>query len=107
MKYKQLNFKKEYKEALKKGWKTATIRVNAHVKPGDLIELVAGGVSCGYAEVKSVVRKKLLELNDEDAKKDGFKNRTQLIKALRKHYPTLTPETYVYIISFEKIDNIV
>ncbi|MEM1570392.1 MAG: ASCH domain-containing protein [Candidatus Bathyarchaeia archaeon] len=103
MEYKQLNFKKEYREALKDGRKTTTIRVNAHVKPGDLVELIAGGVSCGYAIVRSVTRKKLLELNDEDARKDGFKNRMELIKALKRHYPSLTPETYVYIINFRRI----
>ena len=53
MKIKQLNFKKEYKEILLSGRKMTTIRMSTDLKPGDIVELIAGGESCGYAKVKA------------------------------------------------------
>jgi len=102
MKVKQLNFKREYKQVLQSGRKTTTIRMSTDLKPGDIIKLVAGGESCGYAKVKSITRKKVSELNEKDAIKDGFKNRKELIKTLKKYYSEITPESYVYIIRFKK-----
>ncbi|MCD6530050.1 ASCH domain-containing protein [Candidatus Bathyarchaeota archaeon] len=102
MKVKRLNFKREYKEILESGRKITTVRTHTDLKSGDLVELVAGGVSCGYARVKSVTRKRVSELNRRDAVKDGFKNVKELLKVLRRYYRGITPETYVYIIRFEK-----
>jgi len=99
---KQLNFKKEYKEILQSGQKITTIRMNTDLKPREIVEIVAGGESCGYARIKSIVKKKISEINNKDAKKDGFKNRKELLKALKKIYGKITPETQVYIIRFEK-----
>ena len=99
---KQLNFKKEYKEKLQSGRKTTTIRMNTDLKPREIVEIVAGGESCGYARIKSIVKKRISEINNKDAKKDGFKNRRELLKALKKIYGKITPETQVYIIRFEK-----
>ena len=101
---KQLNFKKEYKETLRSGKKITTIRMKTNLKPKEIVEIVAGGESCGYARIKSIVRKKISEINDKDAKKDGFKNRRELLRALKKIYGKITPETHVYIIRFEKED---
>ncbi|PDM26357.1 ASCH domain-containing protein [Candidatus Bathyarchaeota archaeon B24-2] len=102
MKVKRLNFKREYRKILESGRKITTIRIHTDLKSGDLVELVAGGVSCGYARVKSVTRKKVSELSKKDAVKDGFKNVKELLKVLKKYYREITPETYVYIIRFEK-----
>jgi len=102
MKVKQLNFKKEYKHILQTGRKITTIRMRTDLKPGDIVELIAGGESCGYARVKSITRKRVSELSKKDAIKDGFKNIRELLKTLKKYYSDLTPESYVYIISFEK-----
>jgi len=100
---KQLNFKKEYKDALQSGRKVTTIRMRTNLKPRDIVEIIAGKESCGYALIKSVVRKKISEISDKDARRDGFRNRKALLKALRKIYGKITPETHVYIIRFEKV----
>jgi len=102
MKVKQLNFKKEYKEILLSGRKMTTIRMNTDLKPGDIVELIAGGESCGYAKVKNIIRKRVSELSRKDAVRDGFKSVKELFKTLKKYYNELTPDSYVYIISFEK-----
>ncbi|MCD6538503.1 ASCH domain-containing protein [Candidatus Bathyarchaeota archaeon] len=101
---KQLNFKKEYKERLLSGRKLTTIRMNTNLKPRDLVEIVAGGESCGYARIKSIVRKRISEISNKDARRDGFKNKKELLRALKKIYGRITPETKVYIIRFEKED---
>lgn len=102
MKTKQLNFKKEYKKILLTGRKITTIRMSTDLKPGDIVELIAGGESCGYAKVKSITRKKVSELSRKDAMRDGFKSVRELYKTLKKYYSELTLDSYVYIISFEK-----
>jgi len=101
---KQLNFKKEYKETLQSGEKITTIRMKTNLKPEDVVEIVAGGESCGYARIKSIVRKRISEISDKDARNDGFKNRRELLRALKKIYGKITPETRIYIIRFEKED---
>ena len=102
MKVKKLNFKKEYKRVLQAGRKITTIRMRTNLKPEDIVELIVGGESCGYARVKSITRKRVSELNRKDAIKDGFKNVRELLKTLKRYYGDITPDSYVYIISFEK-----
>ncbi|RLI20221.1 ASCH domain-containing protein [Candidatus Bathyarchaeota archaeon] len=103
MKIKQLNFKREYMQILKSGRKITTIRMRTDLKPGDIVELIAGGESCGYAKIKSITKKKVSELTKKDALKDGFKSKKELIETLKKYYSEITPESYINIISFEKI----
>jgi len=78
--------------------------MNTNLKPKDLVEIIAGGESCGYARIKSIVRKRISEISNKDARRDGFKNKKELLRALKKIYGRITPETKVYIIRFEKED---
>ena len=55
----------------------------------------------GIAVVKSVRRKRVKDLSDDDALRDGFSNRGELIRALRKHYPWLNENSVVYLVEFE------
>lgn len=105
MGFKQLRFKKQYLQVLLNGQKTTTIRMNTDLKPGELVELVAGGINCGYARIERITRKRIMGLTDEDALKDGFRSLEELIVTLKKYYKILNPETYAYIISFKKLDN--
>jgi len=102
---KQLNFKKEYKDALQSGRKVTTIRMKTNLKTRDIVEIMAGKESCGYALIRSIIRKKISEIDDKDARRDGFKNRKALLKALREIYGNITPETHVYIIRFERLES--
>lgn len=100
---KQLNFNKEYRKMLLSGQKLTTIRMNTNLKPGEMVEIVVGGERCGYTRIKSITKKRVSEISDKDARRDGFKNRKELLKALKKIYGRITPQTQVYIISFEKV----
>ena len=102
---KQLNFKKEYKDALQSGRKVTTIRMKTNLKTRDIVKIMVGKESCGYALIRSIIRKKISEIDDKDARRDGFKNRKALLKALREIYGKITPETHVYIIRFERLES--
>jgi len=103
VKKKPLNFSKEYRNKILSGEKTSTIRLKTNLKVGEKVQIVVGGEKLGEAEITSIKRKDLLSLTDEDAKKDGFKNKKELLKALKKHYGKLPSDTIVYIVSFKKL----
>lgn len=101
MRRKLLNFKKEYKDKLISGRKRSTIRLRTNLKEGDEVEIFSGGFKIGVARIVSVRSKSISELTDEDARKDGFRNKHELLKALRKHYGELKSDERVHIIGFE------
>ncbi|WP_461865382.1 ASCH domain-containing protein [Thermococcus sp.] len=99
---KNLKFNGRYKELILNGKKRATIRVRkVNLTPGDEILLHSGGYVLGRALIKKVEEKSLSELTDEDAQKDGFKTRNELINALKKHYKNINPDTKVTVVEFE------
>ncbi|RLE63868.1 MAG: ASCH domain-containing protein [Thermoprotei archaeon] len=98
-------FSKKYWDLLISGRKKATIRIgDLGLKPGDEAFVHCGGYVLGRVKIEKVVRKRLRELTDEDARKDGFKDKDALIKALKKHYPNIGAKTVLTIIEFEWID---
>ncbi len=100
----KLMFKKEYGEGIVKGSKTSTIRLSSTLKKGDEVEIVAGRVRLGVARIEDVEVKKVRELTDEDARTDGFRNREELVKALKKIYGSrITDRTEVKLIRFRMI----
>ncbi|RJX16139.1 ASCH domain-containing protein [Candidatus Bathyarchaeota archaeon] len=100
-KRKPLNFTKEYMNKILSGEKTSTIRLKTNLKVGEKVQIIVGGEKLGEAKIVSIKRKNILSLTDEDAKKDGFKNKKELLKALRKHYGKISPNTNVYIVGFK------
>ncbi|MBO8175667.1 MAG: ASCH domain-containing protein [Thermococcus sp.] len=100
---KNLKFDGRYKDMIISGKKRATIRLGRKInlKPGDEVLIHSGGYVLGKGVVKRVETKKVSELTDEDARLDGFKNKEELLKALKEHYRRLTPETPATIIEFE------
>jgi len=99
---KNLKFDGRYKDALLDGRKRATIRLKpVSLKPGDEILIHSGGYVLGKAKVKRAVVKRVAELTDEDARLDGFKNREELIRALKSHYKNLRSEDEITLIEFE------
>lgn len=103
---KKLNFSKEYRRKIEEGLKRQTIRLSSSLKEGDKVEVVVGGKVLGIARITRVERKIIRELTDEDAKRDGFENLTQLIKALKRHYGKISDKKEVCIIGFEIEDRI-
>jgi len=98
---KRLNFAKEYKKKIKEGLKRQTIRLSTSLREGEKVEVVAGGEVLGIAKITRVERKTIDELTDEDAKRDGFENVAQLLKALRRHYGRISNKKEVCVIGFE------
>ena len=54
-------------------------------------------------KIKDVKYKKVINLTDEDARKDGFENVHELIKELKRVYGNVRPDDLVSIIEFEVI----
>lgn len=95
---KHLEFKDKYKELLKSGKKTATIRLYCNFKKGDEVFVHCGGEIIGKAKIIDIQEKKIEELTEKDAKMDGFNSLDELLKELRRLYGN--PEK-VYIIKFK------
>ncbi|OYT52428.1 MAG: ASCH domain-containing protein [Desulfurococcales archaeon ex4484_217_2] len=95
--------KGKYVEKILSGEKKATIRLGI-VKPKyDEIFIHGGGRPVALARIVKVSHKKVRDLTDNDALKDGFSSRKELLKELRKNYDKLNPDDYVTIIEFEVI----
>ena len=95
-----------YKERILKGKKVTTIRYGKYeAKEGSEIYIVITPSDTAIAKVKikSITKKKVRELTDEDARKDGFKNVKELLKALNKIYGELYGDDEITIIEFEVI----
>ncbi len=95
---KHLEFKDKFRELLKSGRKTATIRLQCPYKKGQEVFVHCGGKIVGTARIIDIQEKKLEELTEEDAKADGFESLEDLLEELRKLYGN--PEK-VYVIRFK------
>ena len=85
-----LKFDGKYKDLLLSGKKRATIRVGkVNLKPGDEVLIHSGGYVIGKAKIRKVEKKRVSELTDEDAIMDGFKNKEELLDALKEHYKNI------------------
>ena len=96
-----LNFKKEYKDVILSGKKTMTIRLKTDLKVGDLAYIVAGGDKLGIAEIIHIAKKRLSDLTHSDAEADGFDSLHGLIRALKRHYKDVRPDTELFVIRFK------
>jgi len=101
---KKLIFKQIYGPDILEGRKTSTVRLYSPVKKGDIVEIRAGKVKIGTAIIEDVEIKEVRELTDEDANIDGFSNREELIRALRRIYGSrISDTTEVKLIKFKLI----
>jgi hypothetical protein len=98
-------FSRKYLEELLNGSKLATVRAgNVKYRPGDIVLVHCGGLVLGRAKITRVERKKLIDLSEEDARKDGFSSLQELLKALRQHYPNLKRDTPLTILEFQWVE---
>jgi len=101
MEQKRINFDSEYVEAIIEGKKITTIRKGIKRYPvGRIVELTVDNKPFAKARVDKVVVKRVRELTDEDAKKDGFDNREELIEALKRIYGSIKDSEFVTIVHF-------
>lgn len=94
---KHLEFDGKFREKIVTGKKRVTIRKRTKLKPGDFVFVHCGGKIIGKAKIISVKRRKLEELTDQEAKLDGFEDRSDLIQKLTD----LGYHDGVYVIEFE------
>ncbi|BES82125.1 ASCH domain-containing protein [Pyrodictium abyssi] len=101
-----LMVKGEFVDDILSGRKRTTIRLGrVHVKYNELI-IHGGGRPVAKVRVTNVVYKRVSELTDEDAVKDGFRSREELLEALRHMYGEFRDDDYVTIIEFEVIQDL-
>ncbi len=101
---KAINFDEEYVVPILRRKKKTTIRKGIKTCPvGDVITLTAGNEPFARAIIRKAVIKRVKELTEEDALRDGFSSLEELINALRKIYGDLHENELVTIIHFELV----
>ncbi len=104
MEQKRINFDSEYVNAILEGKKITTIRKGIKTYPvGRIVDLTVNNKTFAKAKIDKVVVKRVKELNDEDAKKDGFESRDELIRALKRIYGNVRDEEFVTIVHFTPV----
>ena len=96
---KHLEFKRKYAKLLLEGKKRITIRSRTNLREGDEVYIHCGGRIIGKAKIVSVIRKRISELTEEEAKLDGFESLDELLKELEK----LGYGNEVYVVHFELV----
>lgn len=98
----RINFDPEFVPLIVSGSKKTTVRKGIKSYPvGRVVELTAENRQFALAKVKKVVVKRTSELTDEDAKVDGFENKEELVKALKKIYGDISDSEFVTVVHFE------
>ncbi|MCS7143407.1 MAG: ASCH domain-containing protein [Archaeoglobaceae archaeon] len=98
----RINFDAEFISIILNGEKKTTIRRGIRRYPlGKVVELTVNNEPVALAKVKKVVVKRISEINDEDARIDGFKSKDELLSALKKIYGDLSDSEFVTIVHFE------
>lgn len=101
MEQKRINFDSEFVDAIIEGRKITTVRKGIKRYPvGRIVELTVDNKPFAKARVDKVVVKRVGELTDDDAKKDGFNSREELIKALKRIYGNIKDSEFVTIVHF-------
>ena len=98
----RINFDAEYVESIIQGKKITTVRKGVKSYPvGKIVELTVNYKPFAKAKVKKVVVKRVKELTDEDAIRDGFGSKEELLNALKKIYGEINENDLVTIVHFE------
>ncbi|RLF09833.1 MAG: ASCH domain-containing protein [Thermoprotei archaeon] len=93
--------KGEFVELVLRGAKRTTIRLGLIKPRHKVVVLHGGGRDVAKLEITGVEHKRLRELTEEDAKRDGFNSLEELLKALRKVYGKFGLDEPVTIINFK------
>ncbi len=104
----KINFDAEYVRPIIRGEKVTTIRKGIKSYPvGRIVDLTVNYTPFARARVEKVVVKRVSELTDEDARRDGFSSKDELIKALRKIYGDIKDNDFVTIVHFVVVESYV
>ena len=104
----RINFDAEYVRPIIRGEKVTTIRKGIKSYPvGRIVDLTVNYTPFARAKVEKVVVKRVGELTDEDAKRDGFGSREELIRALKRIYGDIRDNDFVTIVHFKIVESYV
>ncbi|MEL9940657.1 MAG: ASCH domain-containing protein [Ignisphaera sp.] len=96
--------KKEFADLILSGLKTTTIRLGRVVPKSKEVIIHSGGRPVAKAVIEGVEYKRVGELSDEDAKRDGYQSVDELIKSLERIYKTkISSNDIVTIIRFRVV----
>ena len=96
--------KGDFVDLILQGKKTTTIRLGRVIPRYDEMIIHGGGRPVAKVKVKNIVVKRVKELTDEDARKDGFSSVDELVKNLEEVYETkISGDDIVTIIEFEVV----
>jgi len=98
--------KKKYIDKLFTGKKTATIRLGEYIPKYNEVIIHSGGKPICIAKITRVTYKKIKDLTNEDAVKDGFSNLKALLSELKRIYGSFRPDEKVTIIEFKVIKDL-
>ncbi len=91
----------EYAKLMLEGRKKATIRLGKVIPKYDEVIIHSWGRPVAKAKITKVTYKRVRELTDDDARKDGFRSKDELLRELRHVYGRVRPDDLVTIIEFE------
>jgi len=93
--------KGKFAKLILEGKKVTTIRLGRVVPKAKEVIIHSEGKPIAEAVIKNVIYKKVKELTDEDAKRDGYSSLDELIKDLKDMYKVdIKPDDEVTIIEF-------
>ncbi|AFK50654.1 hypothetical protein TCELL_0229 [Thermogladius calderae 1633] len=96
-------FRGEYAEKIIEGSKTTTIR-RGIVRPRyKQVVVHAGSRPIALARVEYVYYKRLRDISESEARRDGFESRAELVSELRKIYPGIRDDEYVTVIGLRVV----
>ena len=91
----------EYARLLLSGRKKATIRLGKVVPKYNEVIIHSWGRPIAKARIVNVTYKRVKELTDDDARKDGFRSREELVRELRRVYGNVKDDDLVTVIELE------
>ncbi len=100
-----LHFDRRYLKDIVSGRKRITIRYGHRyrVRPGNVLYLAVEGKPVARARLTEVTVKPLRKLTPHEIKMEGYKSFSALLRALRRHYPQITPGDYVTVLKWKLI----
>ena len=91
---------------VRKGSKTSTIRKGKRsVRVGERLALTDNRRNRVEVDVTQVDIKRLVDLTDDDAQRDGFESTNDLADALREFYPLIRPHDVLTVVGFVVADD--
>lgn len=104
--YELFKFNKKYYNDIISGIKTQTIRKhNKKFKENQIVKAIFPGTEkeC-YIQITNTGYKQFKYIDDEDAKREGYKSANELKTELVNIYPLLDEMTRIYWIRFKVVD---